>query len=106
MLGWPFPSRPRRPCLQRLHFRRGRADVTVSRFSSRFARHLPTRKRLRVSRVTPRPLSAPSELCFDALAGRGHALFLETLIFNELQNEAWKRGQKKSAFPRLGKNGI
>lgn len=59
-----------------------------------------------VSRVTPRPLSAPSELRFDALAGRGHALFLETLIFNELQNEAWKRGQKKSAFPRLVQNGI
>lgn len=35
-----------------------------------------------------------------APAGRGHAPFLETLIINKLQNEAWKRGQKKSTFPR------
>ena len=33
-------------------------------------------------------------------SGRGHAWFLEILTFNELQNVAWKRGQKKSAFPR------
>jgi len=35
-----------------------------------------------------------------APAGRGHALFLETLIINKLQNAAWKRSQKKSTFPR------
>jgi len=36
----------------------------------------------------------------DPAAGRGHALFLGTLTFNELQNGAWKRGQKTPAFPR------
>jgi len=35
-----------------------------------------------------------------APAGRGHALFLETLTISKLQNAAWKRSQKKSTFPR------
>ena len=37
---------------------------------------------------------------YPKTTGRGHAWFLEILTFNELQNVAWKRGQKKSAFPR------
>ena len=78
MSAWPFPSRPRRPCLQRLHFRRGRADVTVSRFCSRLARHLPVRKRLQGYPATVRCVSHGIE------SGRGHALFLEVLIFNGL----------------------
>ena len=33
-------------------------------------------------------------------------VFLEALIFNDLQNRAWKRGLKKAAFPRPRLNGI
>ena len=40
------------------------------------------------------------------LSGRGHACFLEVLIFNDLRNRAWKRGLKKAAFPRSRLNGI
>lgn len=40
------------------------------------------------------------EMPFPESAGRGHAPFSETLIINQLQNTAWKRGQKMSTFPR------
>ena len=36
----------------------------------------------------------------DGPAGRGHARFMETLIFNELQNTAWKRSLILATFPR------
>ena len=50
----------------------------------------------------PRPGFAECGLLhvYVLTSGRGHASFLGALIFNELQNMAWKRGQKKPAFPR------
>ena len=40
--------------------------------------------------------------CRDAATLRSETV----LIFNELQNVAWKRGQKKPAFPRYHLNAI
>ena len=43
----------------------------------------------------------------DPAAGRGHALFLGTLTFNELQNGAWKRGKKSKrlqGYPKAARS--
>jgi len=46
--------------------------------------------------VPPRHESVP----YRAPAGRGHASFPNNLIYNDLQNKAWKRSLFLAAFPR------